>query len=228
MVDNFSAGVCRRSDEELVRAHIEGDRSAFAELARRHRPGMRVLARRLTGDPDDAGDVVQEAFLRAMRGARRFRGRSTVESWLQRIVVNLSFDLVRRTADRREVLTANVPDRAIVPDAHAASDLSAAVAAVLASLPDDQVRVAKLVLLQERSIAEVAEELGIPEGTVKSRCARVRERLGRVTGVLPAGRRRLCAPRADGGPPVPGPRRSGRRDGGGSRAPAPVASAPAG
>ena len=87
----------------LVDAARRGDRAALDELVRVTYSGTYTLAFRLTGHEDDARDVVQEAYLRAYRGLRRFRGDAQFTTWLYRITANCSANLLAkraRTSDR--------------------------------------------------------------------------------------------------------------------------------
>src|SRR5215510_11255789 len=93
----------RERDEldHLVGAAREGDRSAFEELVRRTYVDTYTLAMRLTADEEDARDVVQETYLRAWKGIRRFRGDAALSTWLYRITANASYSHVeRRKRDR--------------------------------------------------------------------------------------------------------------------------------
>jgi RNA polymerase sigma-70 factor, ECF subfamily len=190
-----------RSDEELLRAHAAGDPDAFAELLRRHRDRLWSVALRTLGDREEAADALQDALLSAHRAAARFRGDSAVTTWLHRIVVNACLDRVRR---RQAHPTVPLPDGtrtrtgdqeppgAAGPEPAAPSvdhDTALVVRDALARLPVEQRAALVLVDLQGYSVAEVAEILGVAEGTVKSRCARGRARLAVMLGHLrePAG-----------------------------------------
>src|SRR6201992_2603214 len=84
------------SDADLLRAHVDGDPQAFAELVVRHRDRLWAVALRTTGDREEAADAVQDALLSAHRNAGRFRGDSAVTTGLHRIVVNACLDRIRR------------------------------------------------------------------------------------------------------------------------------------
>jgi RNA polymerase sigma-70 factor, ECF subfamily len=174
-------------DAELLRAHVAGDRDAFAELVRRHRDRLWAVAVRTLGDREEAADAVQDALVSAFRGADRFRGDSAVTTWLHRIVVNACLDRMRRRQARPTVPfpeheSSLPPGRgaALSPD----TDTALTVQAALAQLPAEQ-RVALVLLdMQGYPVAEIAAMLGIAEGTVKSRCARGRARLAVLLGHL--------------------------------------------
>ncbi len=180
-------------DEELLRAHVAGDPDAFAELVRRHRDRLWSVAMRTLGDREEAADAVQEALLSAHRAAERFRGDAAVTTWLHRIVVNACLDRVRRRQARP---TVPLPDGARYPDdggpgfgrepaAPAVDhDTALVVREALAQLPIEQRAALVLVDLHGYPVAEVAQILGVAEGTVKSRCARGRARLAVLLGHL--------------------------------------------
>src|SRR5919106_1196508 len=91
-------------DEELdrlVAAARDGDREAFDELVRRTYVDTYTLALRLTANEEDARDVVQEAYLRAWKGIRRFRGDARFTTWMYRITANVAYTLVQKRRRRR-------------------------------------------------------------------------------------------------------------------------------
>src|SRR5580704_3139106 len=88
------------SDQELLRRHVAGDNDAFGELFRRHRDRLWAVALRTVCDPEEAADALQDAMISAFRRAGDFRGASAVTTWLHRIVVNASLDLLRRRPSR--------------------------------------------------------------------------------------------------------------------------------
>ena len=180
-------------DRGLLAAHLEGDAYAFDTLVRRHRQRMWAVALRTLGDPEEAADAVQDACISAFRAAASFRGDSRVTTWLHRIVVNACLDRVRRKAVRPTVrmpedLPADPRDR--LTERETGLDIERA----LADLPAEQRLAVILVDLQGLAIEEAAAVLGVPGGTVKSRCFRGRARLALALGHL----RNLDAP-----PPVP-------------------------
>ena len=167
-----------RDDAVLLRRHVEGDSEAFGELVQRHRDRLWAVALRTLGNPDDAADAIQDALINAFRRARTFRGDSAVSTWLHRIVVNACLDRIRHAAARPAVAWSDDLDPPTAgPDlaSHAAVRLD--VEAALATLPDEQRVALVLVDMEGYPVAEVAQLLGCPVGTVKSRCARGRARL---------------------------------------------------
>ncbi len=168
------------SDADLLRAHVAGDRTAFDALVRRHRDRLWAVALRTLGDREDAADAVQEALISAFRNAGSFRGDSAVTTWLHRIVMNACFDRIRRHKARP---TVELPDTDIAAPA-ADPDMSLDVRDALARLPEDQRAAIVLVDLEGFSVADAAEVLDVPVGTIKSRCARGRARLAVMLGYL--------------------------------------------
>src|SRR5271170_1518034 len=114
------------SDIELLRRHVAGDSEAFGELFRRHRDRLWAVALRTVGDPEEAGDALQDAMISASRRAGDSRGDPAVTTWLHRIVVNACLDRLRRRAVRPvtsagdeqalEALVAHDPDPARATD----------------------------------------------------------------------------------------------------------------
>jgi RNA polymerase sigma-70 factor (ECF subfamily) len=177
------------SDAELLRLHVAGDQEAFGTLFLRHKDRLWAVALRIVCDPDDAADALQEAMISAFRRAGNFRGDSAVTTWLHRIVVNASLDLLRRKASRRSVSWSGDPDELVVPDPRTdaavggqatrpdAVDTRLDVGAALQALPPPQRAALVLVDMLGYPVADAAVILGVSEGTVKSRCARGRVRL---------------------------------------------------
>lgn len=178
------------SDEELLSAHVAGDRDAFAELVRRHRDRLWAVAVRTLHDREEAADALQDALLKAYRSAAGFRGEAAVTTWLHRIVVNACLDRVRRRQARPTVpLPSNTVDHDGRPRPEPASpmidhDTHLVVRQALAQLPEEQRSALILVDIQGYPVAEVAVILGVAEGTVKSRCSRGRARLAVLLGHL--------------------------------------------
>ncbi|MFE1959736.1 RNA polymerase sigma factor SigM [Streptomyces sp. NPDC059479] len=225
------------SDQDLLSAHVAGDPHAFGELVRRHRDRLWAVAVRTLGDREEAADAVQDALVSAFRAAHTFRGQSAVTTWLHRITVNACLDRARKAASRK---TSPVDDterleQLLEPHESAEApaerqDLHRELLAALAKLPVDQQAALVLVDMQGYPVAEAAAILGVPTGTVKSRCARGRARLLPMLTHLRAdtggnsdlGRGRNRTPGASV-PPASAPRDSGPSDpagvkGGGGRA----------
>lgn len=168
-----------RPDAELLAAHVAGDPTAFATLVRRHRDRLWAVALRTTGDPEEAADALQDALLKAHRSAATFRGDAQVTTWLHRIVVNACLDRLRRAKARPTVpLPEHDSAHPIEPsDPLGRRELAWEINRALRTLPDDQRAAVVLVDVEGYSVDETAELLGIPTGTVKSRCSRGRAKL---------------------------------------------------
>ena len=154
-------------DRELIARHNRGDTDAFRIIVERHRDRLWRVALRTLGNADDAADAVQDALISAFRSAGNFRGESAVSTWLHRIVVNACLDQARRRASRPVVALAD-------------DETAAEVLAALRQLPPEQAAAVVLVDVEGYPVAEVAEILAVPTGTVKSRCARARARLAEL------------------------------------------------
>nr|WP_084483850.1 RNA polymerase sigma factor SigM [Nocardia anaemiae] len=167
------------TDVELLQAHVRGQRHAFAELLRRHHDHLWQTAMRTSYTREDAADSLQDALLSAHRTAAGFRAESEVRSWLHAIVVNACLDRIRRNKIRRAVSLSpeTMPEPKDTRDDIAELEMSLVIDRALFTLPEDQRAALVAVELEGRSVAETAALLGVPEGTIKSRCARGRLRL---------------------------------------------------
>ncbi len=168
--------------DELIDPARKGDRAAFDEIVRRTYDDTYTLAYRLTGDPDDAGDVAQEAYIRAYRHLRRFRGDARFTTWLYRITANCAATYMgRRKRDQHDELSDDSaidasPDNDPELRADAAA-LRAEVQAALRRLPERLRAVVVLRDVYDLSHRAIAEELGITETAAKVRLHRARRRL---------------------------------------------------
>ena len=168
----------------IVRA-ADGDRMAFTQLMEHYQSACYGLAWRLLGDPDQAADATQDAFVHAYRAIRSYRG-GIFRSWLMRITANASYDILRR-AQRRPASPLPDPDEGGVelPDISAASPLEEAtrsdmyghLEAALRLLPHDQRTAVVLCDVYGMDYNEVAAMTDSALGTVKSRIHRGRLRL---------------------------------------------------
>ncbi len=159
-----------RSDLELVAAVNGGDADAFGALYQRHRDWVANLAVRFTGDHALALDVVQEAFLYFLKKFPGFTLTSQVRTFLYPAVRNLALG-ARQRAGRHQAgedaeALASIPSPEPPVEMNSARDQ---LVAVLASLPEEQREVLLLRFVDGLALAEIAEALEIPLGTVKSR-----------------------------------------------------------
>ncbi len=167
------------TDVDLLAAHAAGDSHAFAELMRRHYDHLWQTALRTSYTREDAADSLQEALLSAHRTAATFRGDAAVRSWLHTIVVNACLDRMRRNKVRPTVSLSgdDTEDPRDDRDYIADFEMSLVVDKALFSLPAEQRAALVAVDVEGYSVAETAVLLGVPEGTIKSRCARARVKL---------------------------------------------------
>lgn len=184
-------------DRALLAAHLEGDPHAFDDLVRRNRQRMYAVALRTLNEPEEASDAVQDACVSAFRAAGSYRGEARVTTWLHRIVVNACLDRARRRAVRPTVPLPEQPP-ADPRDRLAERETHLEVQRALAELPDEQRLAIVLIDLQGLPVEEAATILGVPAGTVKSRCFRGRARLALALSFLRE------TPHA-GNPHAPGP-----------------------
>jgi RNA polymerase sigma-70 factor (sigma-E family) len=143
----------------------------FADFYRATSPRTLRYAYGLTGDLAQAQDVVQEAYVRAWQRWRKLAGYDDAEAWLRLVVSRLAFDWLRHLRVRRTTI---LPAPATVP---APSEDAVLVVAALKKLPERQRRAIALHYLLDRSVGDIATELGVSEGTVKSWLSRGRDTL---------------------------------------------------
>jgi RNA polymerase sigma factor (sigma-70 family) len=164
--------VRERSDEELLDAVASGDDRALAALYDRFSRVAYGLAYRILRDQALAEDAVQEAFLAVWRSAQGYRReRAKPATWILTLVHRRSVDLVRREDRRRaEALDeAREPATAGVDEEASIRDRRMAVQEALAQLPEDQRQALELAYYGGLTQSELAERLGVPLGTIKSR-----------------------------------------------------------
>ncbi|WP_028647907.1 RNA polymerase sigma factor SigM [Nocardiopsis sp. CNT312] len=174
-------------DGELLTRHAQGDDQAFGVLVTRHRERLWAVSVRMMGDPEEASDALQDAFLSAFRAADRFRGEAQVSTWLHRIVVNACHDRLRRrkvrpaTPTEDETLDVMSNERlgrmGGAPDHASRTESRLDVEAALDTLPLEQRMALTLVDMLGYRVEEAAGILEVAPGTVKSRCARGRAKL---------------------------------------------------
>lgn len=156
-----------------------GERAAFDELiARWHKPLWRYLSR-LAGDDDDARDLVQETWLRVFRGIARLREPAKLRPWLFGIARRAAVDRLRALYARVESSDAEIEQLAAPEDDVNLEEEIETLEQELAKLPIVEREALTLYYLQELSLEEIAEVVGVPTGTVKSRLFRARKLLRR-------------------------------------------------
>jgi RNA polymerase sigma-70 factor (ECF subfamily) len=172
-----------RDVADLVAASQDGDREAFEELVRVTYADTYTLALRLTGDEEDARDVVQEAYFRAFRGIKRFRGDAQFSTWMYRITANCAAtQLGKRTKHRHEELldTDPVVDERPEADPVGQADAGALRDELAEALRDLPPRLRSVIVLRDiydLPHEAIAAELGITESAAKVRLHRARRKL---------------------------------------------------
>jgi RNA polymerase sigma-70 factor (ECF subfamily) len=171
-------------DAHLIRQAQAGDATAFAELVRHYEPRLRALAYRLLEDRDLTDDVLQDAFVRAFKSLGRFRGDSSLGTWLYRITYNACIDELRRGRRVVPLMAESDPEPVDLrsgPEDSAIDRRDLAMA--MASLPADMRAAVMLVDADGLDYAAAGRVLGVPPGTVGSRLNRARAILRLALGV---------------------------------------------
>ncbi|HEY3107026.1 MAG TPA: sigma-70 family RNA polymerase sigma factor [Gaiellaceae bacterium] len=166
-------------DGPLVQRAQKGDRWAFEQLVERHQHRMFTLAARLLGSPEDAGDAVQEAFIRAWLALPNFRRGARFSTWLYRICVNAAHD---QRAKAQRVEPSDEIELTDPRDEFARQELSGELQRALDELEEEYRLAVVLYDVLGCSYAEIAELTEVAEGTVKSRIFRGRSRLAEILG----------------------------------------------
>ena len=175
-------------ENEIIRSVLRGNVNDFEKLVTAYEKNVYNIALRMVGDPEDAADMTQETFIKAYRSLSSFRGDSKFSSWLYRIASNVCLDFLRSrsrhpqvslsTVDEDDRATFELPDMRQNPEEQLMKKLGMeAVRRGLEQLPEQQRQILVLRELGGLSYAELAQTLGLEEGTVKSRIFRARKRL---------------------------------------------------
>ena len=165
-------------DEIYVQKTIEGDAESFNELVQRHHARIYGLAYRMLGNPDDASDATQEAFLEAYKSVQSFQFQSKFSTWLYRVAINVCQQYIRKSDSRDRTLTSytknleerdgqygsECPDRLLLK-----TERDQLVQDAINQLPLKQRLVITLFYMQHMKYREIAEALDCSEGTVASR-----------------------------------------------------------
>jgi RNA polymerase sigma-70 factor, ECF subfamily len=170
------------NESKLIEQSLSGDPEAYAALVNQHQKMIRAVAFRMTGSPDDAEELAQDAFLRAYLRLGSFDGGSKFSTWLCKIAINLSLDWRRRESRREKVhsewaagaISENSPDNGF-PD-----ELSRRVQDALNRLPTKQRAAIVLTVYENQSHAEAAKNLACTEATISWRVFSARQKLKRL------------------------------------------------
>lgn len=168
------------SDQDLIIRVAKGDRLAFRTLYARHNVRVFRFILRFIKDEGQAEDLIGEVFLDVWRQADRFEGRSSVSTWILGMARFKALSSLRKTTDAEldEEQASAIEDDADTPETVAQKvDKAKAIRRCIDQLSNEHREIVDLVYYQEKSISEVAEIVGIPENTVKTRMFYARKRL---------------------------------------------------
>ena len=168
--------------DDLIKKIKKGDKATFEALVGEYQVKVFSLCMGLVSNREDALDLTQEVFIKIYRNAKQFKGESKLSTWIYRIVQNTCMDFLRR---ERRYTPVSLPD--ILPDSSpspyelaAAAEDRERVRKALLSLPTDYKSALLLREYEGLSYSEIADILGISEGTVKSRISRARTALAKI------------------------------------------------
>ncbi len=172
-------------ETELVGACLSGRPGAFDLIVERNRRSVYQLCYRFVGNHEDASDLTQDVFLRAYRGLRKFRGQSSLSTWLYRIGVNVCLNRVTSKVppsepieSRHDVAAREDP----VPDQMIRNERAASIRAAVARLPEKQRAALILRVYHEMSHQEIAQALGSSVGAAKANVFHALRNLKRLLG----------------------------------------------
>jgi len=181
------AGSSRQEDRAIIERCKEGDLSAFDELVRRYEKQIFNFAYRMTQNYDDASDIASDAFVKVFHAIETFRGDANFSTWLFRVVTNLYLDSRKRSKAHMHIpldeyidleestVTRQVEDTGPSPlDRLEAGERQGILDKAINELPEYQRLMVLLYHTRGKSYEEIAEIVGLPIGTVKSRLNRAR------------------------------------------------------
>jgi RNA polymerase sigma-70 factor, ECF subfamily len=185
----FVLGACpqprirRTPDQVLIESIVNRDRRALELLFERHSVRIYRFILRFSGNPSLTDDVVSEVFLEVWRRPDGFRGKSQVSTWLFAIARNKALQALRPRSEEQldDGAAAAIVDTADDPEAAVhRNSRRAIIQKCLLQLPPAQREIVDLVYYHEKSVAEVAQIVGIPAGTVKTRMFHARSRMAEL------------------------------------------------
>lgn len=168
------------SDLELVVRAQKGDTEAFSELVKRHQHLVYNLAYRFMRENALAEDMAQEAFLKAYRLLKGFRGDCSFSTWLYRVTVSVCLTELNRRKKRQEVEFHPFHERREVMPSTDTSDLGELIQYCIRTLPHRYNKIVTLYYIKQMSYDDIAEAMRIPMGTLKTWMHRARNQLRRL------------------------------------------------
>jgi RNA polymerase sigma-70 factor (ECF subfamily) len=176
-------------DSALARAAADGNREAFDTIVERHRRAVYQVCYRFVNNHEDASDLAQDAFVRAWKGLKNFKGQSALSTWLYRIAVNVCLN---RKAEKRRITepietTEHVADTRIEGAHHALvrEERAVVVRRAIANLPEKQRATLILRTYHEMSHQEIADVLGTSVGAAKANLFHALNSLKKILGSEP-------------------------------------------
>ena len=175
-------------DRELVERFARGESRAFDTIVEKYEQRVYAITLRMTGNVEDARDAMQDVFISALRALRSFRGDAQLSTWIHRVAVNASLDVLRKrkrhVAQPLEEAGERPSDDVGPEDAAARAARAVEVQRALQNVSEEHRAVLVLHDLQDLDYTETAAALDIPVGTVKSRLHRARIEMARLLGHL--------------------------------------------
>ena len=176
-------------DSALVAESVAGNREAFDVIVERHRRAIYQVCFRFVNNHEDASDLAQDAFVRAWKGLKNFKGQAALATWLYRIAVNVCLNRVSLKLPPSEPIesTEYFEDRRIEGAQHAMirQERAAAVRKAIAALPEKQRATLILRAYHEMSHQEIADVLGSSVGAVKANFFHALNNLKKILGTEP-------------------------------------------
>ena len=184
------------SDEQLVASALQGERTAFETIMRRHNRLLFRVARGVVSDDAEAQDVVQEAWLRVFTRLGDFQGGASLGTWMARIAINVALDVLRRRSRSvpldphgldheptpEHMMSFSTPPTASPESVAARTELRAVLQSAIEGLPPIYRSVFMLRAVQEMSVDEAAYCLNVTDAVVKTRYLRARSMLRDALG----------------------------------------------
>ena len=173
--------------DTLIASCLGGDQTAWEEIVRQHRRKVFNIAYKFTGRHDEAEDLTQDVFLKIFKSLHTFDRRANFQTWLVSVSRNLCIDHYRSVRKERQTIDRDVDAGELTPAAPGQNAYQALEQAdrvellrkAMAELPDSLRKAVVMRDLKELSYQEIADQLNLPEGTVKSRINRGRTELAR-------------------------------------------------